>query len=320
MKYTVQAASRATGVSPARLRTWERRYGIPQPERSATGRRLYEDDDLAVIRRMAALVEAGVPAAQAAEAALSEVESGAVVPLPVPPEPPTHSLALAIAEASERYDEPALLAAIREAATTAGWRGALGDVLFPALRLIGERWQRGELSLSSEHFASSIIRREMLAAIAGMDPAPDDAPTIVVACPEDERHDMGACALWLLLREAGQAVIFLGADVPTPELVSTLRRTDAAVISLSATSPSSLPMMGLAARSLVSARVRARIFVGGPALDESEVAQDLPGIRLPGPIGEAADTLVEALHPGSSGSNLTEHAPIDIRSAGPEVD
>ena len=31
MKYTVQAASKATGVSSARLRTWERRYGVPPP-------------------------------------------------------------------------------------------------------------------------------------------------------------------------------------------------------------------------------------------------------------------------------------------------
>ncbi|MBM3140053.1 MAG: MerR family transcriptional regulator, partial [Chloroflexi bacterium] len=69
MRYTVKAAARATGVSESRLRTWERRYGIPKPARSETGRRLYDDGDLRVIRRMAALVGAGLPAAQAAEAA-----------------------------------------------------------------------------------------------------------------------------------------------------------------------------------------------------------------------------------------------------------
>jgi MerR family transcriptional regulator, light-induced transcriptional regulator len=59
VNYTVKAAARATGMSESRLRTWERRYGIPSPGRSATGRRRYNDDDLALIRRMAALVHVG---------------------------------------------------------------------------------------------------------------------------------------------------------------------------------------------------------------------------------------------------------------------
>ena len=76
VNYTVKAAARATGISESRLRTWERRYGVPTPGRSATGRRRYDDDDLAVIRQMAALVEGGLSAADAAEA----VRSGQQVP------------------------------------------------------------------------------------------------------------------------------------------------------------------------------------------------------------------------------------------------
>ena len=67
MRYTVRAAARATGVTEGRLRTWERRYGIPKPGRSDTGRRLYDDDDLAMIRRMVALTDAGLSAAEAIE-------------------------------------------------------------------------------------------------------------------------------------------------------------------------------------------------------------------------------------------------------------
>lgn len=320
MKYTVQAASKATGVSSARLRTWERRYGVPQPRRSETGRRLYEDDDLAVIRRMASLVEAGVPAAQAAEAALAEVESGSVVELPAAAPPEVHAAAYAITNAAERYDEPELQGALDRAVESAGWEAALGDVVFPALRLIGERWQRGELALSSEHFASSILRRAVLAAVAAEAPPPSGAPTVVLACPEDERHDMGITGLWLLLRQAQLDVIFLGADVPTVELVSALRRTDADAISLSATAPTSLPMMGLATRALVGARVRARIFVGGPALDQSDYSHEIPGVRLPAAIGAAAHTVIDALNGSPEESMLTEHAPIDIRSGRPEVD
>src|SRR5690606_35328630 len=71
MNYTVKAAARATGVSESRLRTWERRYGIPRPERGPSGRRLYDEDDLAIIRRMAALVDSVVSALDASQAARS---------------------------------------------------------------------------------------------------------------------------------------------------------------------------------------------------------------------------------------------------------
>ena len=74
MNYTVLAASKATGINSSRLRTWERRYGIPRPNRSNTGRRLYDEDDLLLIRRMMALVNAGLPASEAAKSALSSIE------------------------------------------------------------------------------------------------------------------------------------------------------------------------------------------------------------------------------------------------------
>ena len=320
MKYTVQAASKATGVSSARLRTWERRYGVPHPDRSDAGRRLYEEDDLAVIRRMAALVDAGVPAAQAAEAAFSEAERGTVVELPESPPAEVHTLAFAIADAAERYDEPELQAAIEEAVESLGWRGGLGEVLFPALRMIGERWERGELALSPEHFASSIVRRELLAAVAALPVSPTDAPTVVLACPEDERHDLGVSALWLLLREAGLRVIFLGADVPGVDLLSALRRTNADAVSLSATAPTALPVMGLTARALVAGKVRARIFVGGPALDAAGSSSTIPGVRLPAAIGDAANVMIEALTGSEGEREVTDNAPIPLHRGHREVD
>jgi methanogenic corrinoid protein MtbC1 len=248
------------------------------------------------------------------------VESGLVVELPTAAPPEVHALAYTITNAAERYDEPELQAALARAVETAGWSSALAEVVFPSLRLVGERWQRGELSLSAEHFASSILRREVLAAVAAIPAPPGDAPTIVLACPEDERHDMGVSALWLLLRQANLNVIFLGADVPTVELLSALRRTDADAISLSATAPNSLPTLGLAARALVGGRVRAKIFVGGPALDAPDTATEIPGVRLPAAIGDAAHVLIEALNGSPDEYTLTEHAPIDIRSGRPEVD
>jgi len=78
MEYNPKAASAATGVSESTLRTWERRYGLPKPKRSKSGRRLYSDLDIAVIQRMALMLDTGLAASQAAKAILNVAPSSIV--------------------------------------------------------------------------------------------------------------------------------------------------------------------------------------------------------------------------------------------------
>jgi MerR family transcriptional regulator, light-induced transcriptional regulator len=68
--------ARRVGVSDHVLRAWERRYGLLRPVRSPGGYRLYSDPDERRIRRMQAHLAAGLSAAEAARAALSEERPG----------------------------------------------------------------------------------------------------------------------------------------------------------------------------------------------------------------------------------------------------
>jgi DICT domain-containing protein len=55
----------ATGIAAGTIRMWEQRYGFPVPERTASGYRVYGEDDVAVLKRAATLRAGGmsVPAA-----------------------------------------------------------------------------------------------------------------------------------------------------------------------------------------------------------------------------------------------------------------
>ena len=216
MNYTVLAASKATGINSSRLRTWERRYGVPRPNRSTSGRRLYDEDDLILIRRMMALVNAGLPASEAAKAALSSIE---VEINEVSEQKIDNSYAKLIVTAAIDYDEVTAVNEIRSYRQKFGWSRTLNDVLLPGLGLVGRRWSSGELRLSSEHFISAIIRREILLGVAEISNPDPNTALVILACPQEEHHDLGATALWLLLREAGFRVVFLGADVPTTDLI-----------------------------------------------------------------------------------------------------
>jgi DNA-binding transcriptional MerR regulator len=294
MKYTVKAAAIATGVTESRLRTWERRYGIPKPGRSPTGRRLYGEEDLATIRRMAALVGAGIPPSEAAQAALVGTEPSRP-DQPAAPEPVEDGLAATIRRASHDYDEAATVSAVQEAVAAKGWADALDTVIMPALRRIGDSWADDGIVSANEHFTTEIIRREIASAIGRHGPQARDAQVVLLACPEDERHEFGLLAFALLLRDRGLRTVYLGADVPLPDLLTALKRTRPAAVCLAATTQSGLTSLARASRAVLSARGGARLFVGGPAFRHRPATQAFAGVLLPQSLGAAAKLVAEAL-------------------------
>lgn len=284
MNYTIRAAAIATGVSESRLRTWERRYGIPQPGRSATGRRLYSEEDLEVIRRMAAFVAAGISASEAAAA--TKAGETAATAAPLEEQPAEHPLAVSITAASRAFDEAGTAAAIEEAVSALGWPGAIDQVLMPALRLIGDSWRDSELDLANEHFTSELIRRSLNGALLKQ-AAASGGPKVLLACPEDERHEFGILATCLLLRERELQTVYLGPDVPTPSLIAAIRQTAPDAVCLWATSEAGLAMLTRAVRDIANAKLPVRVFVGGRAVRTGDVS-DVLGIVLAPTIEEAA--------------------------------
>lgn len=163
----------------------------------------------------------------------------------------------------------------------------------PSLREVGLRWERGELSLAVEHFLSQLLHRQLLAAVAGLpEPAPL-APRILIACAQDDFHDMGAIALWLLLRERGADVVCLGADVPARALVTAAEDTHPQVVCVTGVAATSTPMLAEAARAMVEARNGAQVFVGGPAAN-GPASDIVPAPRLPESLPAAAEVLFAA--------------------------
>jgi len=299
MRYSVKAAAIATGMSESRLRTWERRYGIPKPGRSATGRRLYDENDLAVIRRMAALVTAGVPASEAAEAARIEARAGQGAPLQAIEGRSNDPRMAALVQAAVGYDEGAIVRTIREMVASMSWGGALDEVLLPTLRRVGEYWGAGTLVTANEHFLSEVIRRELSAGLSAVPDGEGDAASVLLACAEGDRHDLGLLAVSLLLRLRGLRVTYLGADVPAFDLMEAAQRTRSDAICLSATTASALANLGRSARGIVSSRLSIRLFVGGPAFGTANDDETVPGVHLPLSIRGAADVIAAALRPNA---------------------
>jgi DNA-binding transcriptional MerR regulator len=65
-RYSTQEVAQATGIPVTTILAWERRYGVPRPERSEGGRRQYSQADLALLRAMRERTADGVRAEVAA--------------------------------------------------------------------------------------------------------------------------------------------------------------------------------------------------------------------------------------------------------------
>jgi MerR family transcriptional regulator, light-induced transcriptional regulator len=181
---------RRVGVSDHVLRAWERRYGLLRPVRSPGGYRLYSDADERRVRRMQAHLAAGLSAAQAARAALSE-------DLPGPPPPASTGSAgggLAgpaqdLAQSLDRLDEPGAQAALDRLLAGFTMETVLRDALLPYLHDLGDRWESGQVSIAGEHFASNLLRGRLAGLARGW--GYGHGPRAVLACPPGEQHDLG---------------------------------------------------------------------------------------------------------------------------------
>lgn len=63
--YSIGAVARMLGIPAATLRTWEERYGLPLPERSPGGHRVYSRDQVEQLRFVKAQIDQGIPPADA---------------------------------------------------------------------------------------------------------------------------------------------------------------------------------------------------------------------------------------------------------------
>src|SRR5436190_4884849 len=136
--------SRRTGVSPELLRAWERRHALLHPTRSPSGLRLYSDRDVQRVRVMREHLGRGLAAAEAAALAARDE---------APEAPDVAALSPAavrreLTEALDRFDEAAAQAILDRLLAAATVDMLLSDVVLPYLSELGERWERGEVSVA----------------------------------------------------------------------------------------------------------------------------------------------------------------------------
>ncbi len=299
--YTIKQASARTGLPVPTIRVWERRYGVIHPERTAAGYRLFDDAAIQRLMAMRQLVEVeGWRPSQAAERVLAAGQDvGSLLPdAVVPSTDPTAPAVEAYVAAAHGLDVPEMERVLDEAFASQRFERAVEDVVFPALRAIGEAWAGGDLSVGQEHVASETVRRRLAALFLAAGQG-NGGSHVLVGLPPGSQHDLGALAFAVAGRRAGLDVLYLGANVPLESWVRTTRETRAPIVVMAVATAADVGAAKDVVEALRSMAVAPLCALGGPAAGGVDEA---PGvIRLPASAGDAVAAVVTVLATSRAG-------------------
>lgn len=303
-KYTIKAVASQTGIRPVTLRAWERRHEVLTPHRAENQYRLYSERDVAILRWLKNRVDDGMPISEA----ISELRTMAKLgnwPEAVPTGPVVTSLKRAnvppahyarqIYNALVKHDDGEAANLMREIQASFSLNVILLEILIPALVEIGEAWYRGEVRITTEHFASAFVRGRLLTMLQAY-PARRNIPSILVGCAPSEQHEIGSLMLAVMLRSEGYRVEYLGPDLPLEDLADYAGYEQPAMVILSSTLPSSAMEMRRFAARLKKLRKKPIFAYGGAAFNfDPHLREQVEGEFLGNTLDEAVARIGELL-------------------------
>jgi DNA-binding transcriptional MerR regulator len=287
--YSIAAVSKLTGVSCHALRVWERRYGFPVPERSASGHRRYNPDQVRLLSRIADLMREGSSIGEL----IADLNAGRLSATRAPVEPIDR---LADRSAGGLVDR--LLAGDLAKAEAFFHRISQGlspvelidRVIEPALVDVGERWFRRECGIFQERFASGFVRRKLECLLEVLQRGNlRPRHTALIGTVQGDRHEGGVLILGVLLELSGWRALLLGVDLPVAEYQKAidLWRPDALGLSF-------VLSRNIHKRFEELGRIQGLpVFVGGRSiLNYQGLARKHGLIPLPGPATQSVNDLI----------------------------
>lgn len=147
------------------------------------------------------------------------------------------------------------------------------ETIQPAMNEVGRLWQENRMTIAEEHLATAITQAAMGRAFERVYRWFDRrTPTLIAACADDERHQMGLRMLCDLLELEGWDTTYLGASVPVESLVDMVEKRRPNVVALSAAIAPHLPRVRSAIEAIRASSVSPMpvIIVGGRAIGGDE--------------------------------------------------
>lgn len=236
-RYNLGVVIRETGIKPDTLRAWERRYGLPEPNRTEGGHRLYSEYDIEMIKWLINRQEEGMRISNVVQLWEALVEEGQDPVLAQSKEPEKLPVAdvsgLIVAELREKwldaclaFDESRAEFILTQAFARYPLETVCIEILQKGLAQMGMLWFENKASVQQEHFTSALAVRRLNALISAA-PTPEHPEKTILACVPGEYHSFPVLMMTLMLRYNGWHIINLGQNVPFDRMQQTIQSVKA---------------------------------------------------------------------------------------------
>jgi methanogenic corrinoid protein MtbC1 len=294
--YNTAAVEQRTGLRPATFRAWERRYGFPKPRRLPGNQRLYSDQDIEAIRWLQRRTDEGLSISHAIRLLQARLREGLGRPAAsteTPGRPPA-ALAEELTRSLLAFDTATAAVTLGEAFAMYPVEQVCLDVIGRTLEHVGDRWHNGEISVATEHFASSFLRRKLFSLLNVYDTGRGRG-LVFAGCAPDEWHEIGLLMTSVFLARHGFRLSYLGPNLAADGLAETLRHHRPDLLILSATSAETAVRIGEIVDVLDALpEPRPALAFGGHGFDDEARRARTPGTYL-GPDAGTAVQIVERL-------------------------
>lgn len=139
------------------------------------------------------------------------------------------------------------------------------DILYQ----IGDEWEKGNITVAQEHFASQFIINRCTQFLRIL-PVNPNLPKILAFCPEGEDHHIGLMLFSLFLRRKGNEVIYLGSNTPLDGLSTLIENKKISNISISITNPAHLVRVEKWIEAYLVTNPHLKFVIGGKGIQKSQ--------------------------------------------------
>jgi MerR family transcriptional regulator, light-induced transcriptional regulator len=267
------------GVPLPTIRSWERRYEWPRPARTTGGHRRYTPDEVDQLRALRDEIARGTPPRDAV-VLLRQLRDR------------RHSFFVSrIVEAAVELEWRGVRQALAQAEVELGVEKTVIEVILPALKEVGLRWERRKCDVGGEHMTTDEIRR-WLGRVLLEGGVESSRPTVVLSTGPADVHTVGVEAFAVVLSRRGWDCLELGGPTPTESVINAVQKRQAAAAIITS---HRAPARRLAVETIriTSSTTGARVYYAGNAFGAVRSRRGVPGTYLGGDLIAAAELMEE---------------------------
>lgn len=232
--FTINQASKLSGLSAHCIRAWEKRYDAICPSRLENGRRMYteiEINRLILLQKISSLGHTIGLIAHHTDQELQEMLAkmgGAETPVISQGSLPAEEYLPRILDAVKRYDLKTLTSELNQASENLSYRDF-------SLKVLGVLFRSaGDLTITQEHTLSALVKFFIGNRLAHhYQSSSKRRPKILIAAPRGEHHSLGLLLSALLIAEYKFDLVYLGENLPELSIAEASIATEADIVLIS---------------------------------------------------------------------------------------